>query len=38
MTARNGHKWLLEKREEINSHPIEQTGRNRSMFSWIKKD
>ena len=35
----NGHKWLLEKREEINSHPIEQTGEKiRSMFSWIKKD
>lgn len=35
----NGHKWLLEKREEINSHPIEKTGEKiRSMFSWIKKD
>ena len=35
----NGHKWLLEKREEINSHPIEQAGEKiRSMFSWIKKD
>ena len=33
------HKWLLEKREEINSHPIEKTGEKiRSMFSWIKKD
>ena len=35
----NGHKWLLEKREEINTHPIEKTGEKiRSMFSWIKKD
>ena len=35
----NDHKWLLEKREEINSHPIEKTGEKiRSMFSWIKKD
>lgn len=35
----NNHKWLLEKREEINSHPIEKTGEKiRSMFSWIKKD
>ena len=35
----NSHKWLLEKREEINSHPIEKTGEKiRSMFSWIKKD
>ena len=34
----NGHKWLLEKREEINSHPIEKTGEKiRSMFTWIKK-
>ena len=34
----NGHKWLLEQREAINEHPIEQTGeRVRSMFSWIKK-
>lgn len=35
----NDHKWLLEKREEINTHPIEKTGEKiRSMFSWIKKD
>ena len=34
----NGHTWLLEQREAINEHPIEQTGeRVRSMFSWIKK-
>ena len=34
----NGHKWLLEQREAINSHPIEKTGEKiRSMFSWIKK-
>ena len=34
----NGHKWLLEKREEMNNHPIETTGEKvRSMFSWIKK-
>ncbi len=35
----NGHKWLLEQREAINGHEIEQTGEKiRSMFSWIKKD
>ncbi len=35
----NGHKVLLEKREEINNHPIEKTGAKiRSMFSWVKKD
>ena len=34
----NDHKWLLEQREAINSHPIEVTGEKiRSMFSWIKK-
>ena len=34
----NGHKWLLERREAINEHPIEKTGEKiRSMFSWIKK-
>jgi ketol-acid reductoisomerase len=34
----NGHKWLLEQREEMNNHPIETTGEKvRSMFSWIKK-
>ena len=31
----NDHKWLLEQREAINSHPIEVTGEKiRSMFSW----
>ena len=35
----NGHKWLLEQREAINGHEIEQTGEKiRSMFTWIKKD
>lgn len=34
----DGHRWLLEQREAINSHPIEETGEQiRSMFSWIKK-
>ena len=34
----NDHKWLLEQREAINTHPIETTGEKiRSMFSWIKK-
>ena len=34
----NNHKWLLEQREAINTHPIETTGEKiRSMFSWIKK-
>lgn len=34
----NGHKWLLEQREAINTHSIETTGENiRSMFSWIKE-
>ena len=34
----NDHKWLLEQREAINTHPIEVTGEKiRSMFSWIKK-
>ncbi|WP_165172802.1 MULTISPECIES: ketol-acid reductoisomerase [unclassified Adlercreutzia] len=34
----NDHKWLIEQREAINDHLIEQTGENiRSMFSWIKK-
>lgn len=34
----NGHKWLLEQREQINNHEIEQTGeRIRSMFSWVSK-
>lgn len=33
----NGHKWLLEQREAINTHEIEKTGEKiRSMFSWIK--
>ncbi len=33
----NGHKWLLEQREAINSHEIEKTGEKiRSMFTWIK--
>lgn len=35
----NGHKWLLEKREEINNHEIEKTGEKiRGMFSWLKND
>ena len=35
----NGHKVLLAKREEINSHPIESTGeRIRAMFPWLKSD
>ena len=35
----NGHKVLLEKREEINTHLIETTGeRIRSMFPWLKSD
>ena len=36
----NDHKWLLEQREAINTHEIEQTTgeKIRSMFSWIKKD
>ncbi len=34
----DGHRWLFEQREAINSHPIEETGESiRSMFSWIKK-
>lgn len=33
----NDHKWLLEKREEMNNHPIEETGKKiRSMFTWVK--
>lgn len=33
----NGHKWLFEKREEINNHEIEKTGEKiRSMFTWIQ--
>ena len=32
--CKNGHAWLLEQREAINGHEIEQTGeRIRSMFS-----
>ena len=35
----NGHKWLLEQREAINNHEIEQTGAKiRGMFSWVKSD
>lgn len=34
----NNHKWLLEQREALNSHPIETTGAQvRSMFTWVKK-
>ncbi|MCI8452762.1 MAG: ketol-acid reductoisomerase [Eggerthellaceae bacterium] len=33
----DGHKWLLEQREAINTHEIEQTGeRIRQMFSWTR--
>ena len=33
----DGHKWLLEQREAINGHEIEQTGeRIRQMFAWTK--
>ena len=33
----DGHKWLLEQREAINAHEIEQTGeRIRQMFSWTR--
>ena len=33
----NDHKWLLEQREAINTHPIETTGEKiRFMFSWIE--
>ncbi len=33
----NDHKKLLEQREAINSHEIEQTGEKvRSMFTWVK--
>ncbi|WP_165044099.1 MULTISPECIES: ketol-acid reductoisomerase [unclassified Adlercreutzia] len=36
--CKNDHKWLVEQREAINDHLIEQTGEKiRSMFSWIKK-
>ncbi len=35
----NGHKVLLEKREEINTHEIEKVGAKiRAMFPWIKSD
>ncbi|MDO4590578.1 MAG: ketol-acid reductoisomerase [Slackia sp.] len=35
----NGHAWLLEQREAVNTHEIEQTGAKiRSMFSWTKED
>ncbi len=34
--CKNGHAWLLEQREAINTHEIEKTGeRIRGMFSWI---
>ena len=34
--CKNGHAWLIEQREAINSHEIEKTGeRIRGMFSWI---
>ena len=37
--CKNGHKWLFEQREAINSHEIEKTGAKiRSMFSWVKSD
>ncbi len=32
----NGHKWLLEQRQAINDHEIEQVGANiRKMFTWL---
>ncbi len=32
----NGHKWLLEHRQAINDHEIEQVGANiRKMFTWL---
>ena len=35
----NGHKWLFEQREAINSHEIEKVGAKiRGMFPWIKSD
>lgn len=37
--CKNGHKWLFEQREAINSHEIEKTGAKiRDMFSWVKSD
>jgi ketol-acid reductoisomerase len=34
--CKNDHKWLIEQREAINNHQIEETGaRIRSMFSWL---
>ena len=37
--CKNGHKWLFEQREAINSHEIEKTGAKiRGMFSWVKSD
>ena len=36
--CKNGHAWLLEQREAINTHEIEKTGeRIRGMFSWIRE-
>ena len=35
----NGHKVLLERREAINTHPIETTGAKiRAMFPWLNSE